>query len=298
MSVRLWFVVAFLLLSQFSPFFAVARGDEFDLYTNSVLSKVTSAEGAAAVDQIAHSELLKTKPILAQEAGCFVVVRTDEGNWAKLLLKPSFRKHADGEVPLIVVARYQCMRPGTESGRLAAGKEIYLFDGFPFNLDVGQIVPQGGGGDIAFHRDGAGGYLRPVGNAKLYRLTKPLVESSSGETRPSKGAVVAEDFAGKFQLVASGKWTGKLSLRVTNAGEVVGSYVSDQTGADYPVKGYVARPAHRIRFTVELPMAQQEFDGYLWTQGKNVIAGTMTLAGNSFGFVALREGSELVTDEK
>ena len=278
---------------------STASADDFDLYSNSVLAKLPSSDGATAVEQLTLAELLRPKPVLARENGYFIAVRTDEGNWAKLILKPSYRKHAEGEVPLVLIQRYQCMRPGTENGRLSAGKDVYLFDGFQFNLDVGQVVPDGGGGDIVFEREGSGGFLRPVGKAKMYVIQKPLVDSAGGAVNgPAAGPVLPTDFAGRFQIVANGKWSGQLTLTVSSSGEVNGSYVSEQTGADYPVKGFVARPPHHIKFTVELPMAQQEFDGFLWTQGKNAIAGTMSLAGNTFGFVAVRDGTELKPREE
>ena len=50
--------------------------------------------------------------------------------------------------------------------------------------------------------------------------------------------------------------------------------------------------------TVELPVARQEFDGYLWTRGKNAMAGVTTLAERPFGFVAIRAGSELIPKEE
>lgn len=289
-------VPLFLLIASILSFSMVPalRADDFDDYTTSVLAKVAASDRASAVDEISMTDLLRSKSILARENGAFLVVRTDEGNWAKLVVIPSFRKHEDGEVPLVVIQRFQCMRPGTESGRLATGKDAYLFDGFQFNLDIGQVVPEGGGGDIVFRRSGAAGTLRPTGKAKLYVVTKPMADSGGRSAAPvSAGPVIPDDFAGKFHLIASGKWSGQLTITVSASGEVNGSYVSDQTGADYPVKGFVARPTHHIKFTVELPMAQQEFDGFLWTQGKNAIAGTMTLAGNTFGFVAVRDGTEL-----
>src|SRR5262245_61845473 len=107
-----------------------ASADDFDLYTSSVLAKVVSSDSAVQVDKLAVTDLLKTKPVLARENGCLIIVRTDEDNWAKLVVTLSFRKHADGEVPVIVLQRFQCMRPGTEKGRLAAGKDVYLFDHF------------------------------------------------------------------------------------------------------------------------------------------------------------------------
>ncbi len=279
-------------------FASSALADDFDLYTNSALSKLTSSDGATQVEKVSLAEILRAKPVLANENASFLVVRTDDANWAKLLVRQSIRKQGDGEVPIVHIQRFHCLRPGTERGRLAAGKDVYLFDGFQFNLDIGQVVPDGGGGDIEFRRDGKDGFLLPVGKAKLFRITKPLVAETSEQTGPSAGPVVPEDFAGNFRLLANGKWSGRLIIHVTKSSEVVGSYVSDQTGADYPVKGFVARPAHHIKFNIELPMAKQEFDGHLWTQGKNVFAGTMTLLENQFGFVAVREETELMPKEE
>jgi hypothetical protein len=274
-----------------------AASDEFDLYTNSIIAKSISTDAVTLVEKLSVTELLKAKPIIAREKGCLLIVRTGDGNWAKLIATLSFRRHEEGEVPLVMIQRFQCMRPGTEQGRLAGGKDVYLFDNFQFDLDVGQMVPDGGGGDIGFQRQDTAGFLRPLGRAKLYLVNRQLVDPAVRRTGPSAGPVVAEDFARKYQLIASGKWSGQLTLSVSNAGDVNGSYVSDQTGADYPVKGFVSRPGHHIKFTVELPMAQQDFDGYLWTQGKNAIAGTMTIAGSTFGFVAVRDGSGLSPKE-
>ncbi len=282
-----------------SLFTVAAAADEFDRYTGSVLSKVTSSDGAMAVEQLSFSELVRATSVLRETTGCFVVVRSDEGNWAKLVLRSAIRKQGDGEQPIVVIERYQTIRAGTDGGRLAAGKDVYLFDGFRFNLDIGQVVPADGGEDIEFHKDGAsGGFLHAVGKAKMFLIQKPLVQPADGENAgPSPGPVVPSDVAGKYRLVADGKWSGRLTLAVSKSGEITGSYVSDQTGGDYPVTGFVARPTHHVKFSVELPAARQEFEGRFWTRGKNAMAGMVTLTGLQFGFVAVREGTELMPKE-
>jgi hypothetical protein len=277
---------------------AAAQADDFDLYTASVLRKIPAADGASALEQITLSELSRAEPVLPGRNGPLLVVRTDEGHWAKMVVGRAIRKQNDAEQPIVVIQRYQTMRPDSENGRLAAGKNIYLFDGFRFNLDIGQVVPEGSGGDVEFHRDGeSDGYLQPIGKAKLYLVTQPLVQTAEQDAQRARGPVTAQDFAGKYHLVANGQWSGTLTLKVAKNGEVTGTYLSDQTGRDYPVKGAVTTPTHHIRFTVELPMSKQDFDGYLWTRGKNALAGVTTLAERPFGFVALRDGAELMPKE-
>jgi hypothetical protein len=270
--------------------------DAWDLYTNSVLGRVPTAEGVTQLDKISVQDLFKAKPVLPGADGGFVVVRTDEGNWAKLIVRGAIRKQGESEHPIVVIQRYHTLRSDTERGRLAAGKGVYLFDGFRFDLDIGQVVPADQGGDIEFHREGpGGGYLHACAKAKLYLVGQALIPSTAADpAAPSRGPVLATDFAGHYQLVANGQWSGRLTLEVARGGEVSGSYVSDQTGRDYSVKGFVATPAHRIRFTIELPMVKQEFDGYLWTHGKAALAGVTTLSERPFGFVAVREGTELI----
>ena len=52
----------------------------------------------------------------------------------------------------------------------------------------------------------------------------------------------------------------------------------------------------KIRFTIEFPRSRQDYQGILWTEGKNVIAGTLTMLGRDFSFVAVRQGTRLDLD--
>ena len=292
-ALRIFALIGFVLAAQ-------ANADEFDLYTTSVLDKVPSGEGASQVERISLADLTKAPAVLSGTNSTLLVVRTDEGHWSKMVVGRALRKRGESEEPIVVIERYQTLRQDSENGRLAAGKNVYLFDGFHFNLDIGQVVPEHGGGDIEFHRQGdASGFIEASSKSKMYLVRKPLVSvASDAADAVSRGPVTAPDFSGKYRLVANGQWSGALTLKVSQTGEVTGTYLSDQTGRDYTVKGTVTTPSHHIRFAVELPVARQEFDGYLWTRGKNAMAGVTTLAERPFGFVAIRAGSELIPKDE
>src|SRR5207245_1636072 len=98
-----------------------AAADEFELYTNRVLSGLPS-EGAPEVASISLADLVKAKPVLAGTSGAFVVVRTNEGNWSKLVVGAAFRKQGASEQPIVVLHRYHTLRADSDAGRLAAGK--------------------------------------------------------------------------------------------------------------------------------------------------------------------------------
>ena len=101
-----------------------AAADEFELYTNRILNKLPMAEEASPVEKLTLNDLVKAKEVLSDARGCFVVVRTDEGNWSKLVLGRAIRKHGDTEQPIVVIHRYQTLRSDGDSGRLAAGKNV------------------------------------------------------------------------------------------------------------------------------------------------------------------------------
>ena len=52
--------------------------------------------------------------------------------------------------------RFETIDAGDRRSFKARGKEFTLFDGFQFDLDAGQVVPEGLGGDIVFLTQGPG----------------------------------------------------------------------------------------------------------------------------------------------
>ncbi|MFO0956342.1 MAG: biopolymer transporter ExbD [Isosphaeraceae bacterium] len=221
-----------------------------------------------------------------------VAVRTDRGNWARLVVAPAFRKPAAGEgepIPVAIVERFDTFESPGARNRLAQGRNLTLFAGLPIDLDSGQIVPQGEGGDLQFLIEGgAGPRLAPIAPARMYALEKSPIPPDAGP-RPASGRVVRpDDFHGRYRLFANGQWSGQLDLSIRD-GDVSGSFRSDQTGTSYPVAGQVGSPSNRIQFSVTLPRTRLDYEGYLFTDGKGAIAGTLKLLDRPYGFFAIRE---------
>ena len=62
------------------------------------------------------------------------------------------------------------------------------------------------------------------------------------------------------------------------------SRVMGKVAADLPQK---------IEFTIQFPRARQSYEGFLWTEGKNAIAGSVSMLERPYGFIAVREGTAL-----
>src|SRR5262249_42284365 len=99
-------------------------------------------------------------------------------------------------------------------------------------------------------------------------------------------------FNGTYQLYDDGRRSGKLTLKVTESGEVTGAYYSDKDGRKYEVKGKVGSPAHSVQFTVKFPQTEQAFHGWLFTGNGKAMAGTSRLQEWEAGFYALRAEEE------
>ena len=78
------------------------------------------------------------------------------------------------------------------------------------------------------------------------------------------------------------------------AGSVSGSFQSDASGSAYPVTGTVDPQLHqKVQCAIQFPRAREDCQGVLWTEGKQVMAGTMSMLGQDFSFVAVRGGSKV-----
>ena len=78
---------------------------------------------------------------------------------------------------------------------------------------------------------------------------------------------------------------------------MTGHFRSDRNGSAYPVAGKVAAEVpQKIEFSVQFPRARQTYEGYLWTEGKNAIAGTVSMLDHPYSFIAVREGTSLGTE--
>jgi hypothetical protein len=289
-------------MSRYLPILAISlalaapptlRADAFDHYINPILAKVPSADGTRELKQLTPDLLAEHNRVLANLTGSLVVVQTNDGRWSKLLVQAGRRKTNDDppqQIPILLVDRYTTYKEGQERAIQASGSNVYLFNGFHFSLDLGQVVPAALGGDIRFVAEDGKQYLEPLGKAKLYLLTKPIAEATP--KKPAK-LVVGEAFEiryfnGTYKLHDDGRRSGTLNLKVDDAGEVTGSYYSDSDGQKYEVFGKVGTPRHTIQFTIRYPRTEQVFRGFLFTGNGKALTGTTRLQDRDTGFYAVR----------
>jgi hypothetical protein len=299
---------------------AAARGDQFDRMEGDALFGIPRSPDAKAAKSLTLADLDGLPTVLRDARSPLVLVKTDQGNVARLLVSPALRRPPGGgeamgamkkdgakkdaagkdlpkleaqPSPVLVLERFDTFDASNPNARLVHGKEVILFDGFQFDLDSGQVVPDGQGGDLRYSARGEGGpRLSTVGDATLYTLTKLPAAVAKGAARPSLGRlVVPTDFNGRFRLFANGQWSGTLDLNVGEDKAVTGRFRSDLNGASYPVEGAVAsESSQRIAFRIKFPRTHQDYEGVLWTEGKGAMAGTLTMLDRAYGFFAVREG--------
>jgi Biopolymer transport protein ExbD/TolR len=162
-------------------------------------------------------------------------------------------------------------------------------------------VPPGLGGDVVFRTDGhfADSRIIASGSGRLTTFQNVVRIPSAAPGRPSAGrAIQPTDFTGRYTLSADGQWSGSLELIVDADGKVSGQFRSDKNGTVYGVTGAVAVDnPQKLTFTIQFPRSKQTFEGLLWTEGKDVIAGTLTMLEHAYSFVAVREGGSLFPDD-
>jgi hypothetical protein len=270
---------------------AAARADVFDYYTNPVLARLIGAEGLKAQREISQRLLSDNDRVLTGTPGAFIVVKTNQGRHARLLVEVAQQRLSNGRrMPILLIERYITYREGEERTIQASGKDLILFPDFRLSLDLGQVVPEEVGGDIRLVTEGKNLTLVPVGKAQLYLVTKELPD-----VVPKKGAKLVigptfetRYFNGNYKLYDDGRRSGVLNLKVDDAGEVSGSYYSDRDGQKYEVFGKVGVPQHSVQFTIKFPRSEQVFQGWLFTGDGQALTGSSRLAGREAGFYARR----------
>jgi hypothetical protein len=275
----------------------LVRADAFDYYINPILGKVPDSPCAKEIKQLDVADLTEVDQVIPDANAALLMVKTNDTRYAKLLVTSARRKISEEKtLPILLIDRFVTYRPGEDQAFHAIGKNVNLFNGFRFSLDLGQVVPEEVGGDLKFTSDGAKLILEPIGKAKMYLITKPMPEAI-----PKKGAklVVGEKFEarfweGKYKLFDDGRRTGILTLNVDEQGTVRGTLVSDKDGKTYNVNGKVGKEKHAVDFTVTLPRTEQTFSGWMFTgDGKAIVGSSKMLAGagqqaREMGFYALR----------
>jgi hypothetical protein len=270
----------------------VARADVFDNYTNEVLVKVPGAQGAKKVQALRAAELAEYRGAVPGVDGAFVVIKTNDGRFSKLILQPAQQKIKEGvKVPILLIERYVTYREGDEKTVDAAGGNVRLFEGFRFSLDLGQVVPVSVGGDLRFTAEGGKARVEPVGKAEMYVLTKPLPEAAP---KKAPKLVIGAKFeprylSGTYKLYDDGRRSATLQLKVEPNNDVSGWYYSGKDGQKYEVSGKIGSVPHAVQFKVTFPRSVQTFYGMLFTGDGRALTGTSVLQGRETGFYALRE---------
>jgi len=275
---------------------SVNRADFFDNYTNPILAKAPQADGVLPVSELTAEMIAKNDSVLPDVKGAVLIVETNDRRWAKLLVVAARQKVpvAGGEpqiAPILRIERFMTYREATERAVQAEGKSISLFPGFHFHLDLGQVIPEKFGGDIQVVETQARQCVaKPAGKAKMYLLTKPIAEANP---RKSEKFVIGSKFEpkyfnGTFRLHDDGRRSGVLRLKVNDDNDVTGTFVSDRDGREYEVRGSVAKPNHKILFTVQFPQTLQSFEGYMFTGDGKAIAGVSKLQERDASFYAIR----------
>lgn len=268
-----------------------ARPDLFEHYTNPVLARLVGTGNVKEVKELPQAMILQNDRVLTNLPGGFLIVKTNQGRYAKLLVQVA-RQRVDEEhfLPMLLIERYLSYREGEERTVQASGKNVCLFPGFRLSLDLGQVVPEQLGGDVRFVAEGEKLFVQPVRKARLYLVIKELPD-----VMPKKGPKVVVGptfepryFNGTYKLYDDGRRSGTLTLKVDEGGTVTGAYYSDKDGQIYDVVGKVGTPQHSLQFTVKFPRAEQEFRGWLFTGDGAALTGTSRLADREAGFYARR----------
>ena len=156
----------FFLLALIAP--RLSAADVFDRQTAPVLQKYAAAQQSR--ESLGLEEAARLKSLSPRLSTPAIVVRTGGDNWAKALVAWGFHKGPDKPIPVLLIERYVTYRGDRGNVTAANGGDVMLFAGFEFDFDIGQVVPQGHGGDVTLTRDGL---LKPLGEARLYALNGP-----------------------------------------------------------------------------------------------------------------------------
>jgi hypothetical protein len=286
MSHRIFAVLALLILPN------LVRADAFDNYINPILAKISEAKNVEKITKLTPAIMVEHSRALPGITSAFIVVKTNDDRYAKLLVMPGEQKIGPNKTaPIVIIQRFVTYREGEEREVHASGQGVHLFSDFRFNLDIGQVVPKDVGADLHVGTDKDGFFLEPIGKAEMYLVTKHLPEANPA--KPKKLEIGAKFemryFNGAYKLYDDGRRSGKLEIKVAENGDISGFYYSDKDGKKYDVDGKISNaPQHRIDFRITFPRTIQDFTGYLFTGDGRAITGTSTLENLTTGFYALR----------
>ena len=247
--------------------------------------------GTKELKQVPLTLLVEHDRVLKDAPGAFLIVRTNDERWGKLLLQ-SGRQRVENErsLPVLLIDRYVAFREGTERTVQTTGKSVTLYPGFRFSLDRGQIVPEELAGDLRLVAEDGKVHLEAVKDARLYLLTAPPPEvvPKVAEQEHFGDPFKPRFFNGTYQLHDDGRRSGTLTLKVDDEGQATGVFTSEKDGQNYEIEGKVGPAKHALTFTIRFPRTEETFQGWLFTGDGKALAGTSRLLDREAGFYAVR----------
>ena len=86
---------------------APALADAFDNYTNEILVKAPDAKTVQKVKELTPEVMVEHSRALPGITGTFIVIKTNDGKMAKLLVQPARQKlSATESVPILLIERF------------------------------------------------------------------------------------------------------------------------------------------------------------------------------------------------
>src|SRR5262245_183354 len=155
--------VRFAVVLAFGAAPPASGSDAFDHYVNPVLAKLLDGKDVKEVKQLTPAVILDHDRVLPRENSAFLIVRTNGGRLAKLLVQAGKQRSGDKLLPILSIEQFVTYKEGEERQVYSSGKNQSLFAGFRFSLDLGQVVPEEVGGDLRFVADGKQTYAEPLG---------------------------------------------------------------------------------------------------------------------------------------
>lgn len=115
----------------------------FDLLLRPELAKLSASESFAPVDELSIKQLTESDGRLPGTPGTLLIVKTNQGRWARILISQARQKiDAEKSVPILLMERFATCMDGEDRALVQSGKDVRLFAGFRFSLDLGQVVPR------------------------------------------------------------------------------------------------------------------------------------------------------------
>ncbi len=107
-----------------------SRGDEFDGLGSEIVGSLLRDAKTPRHRAIGFRELEALPAVLHDSRAALLLVRTDQGNWAKMLVAPGLRKGPASKTALVAVLmieRFEAFDASKPGSRLARGRDLMLF---------------------------------------------------------------------------------------------------------------------------------------------------------------------------